>query len=658
MVKLLPYEPPRYKGICWECQGISSLHFFEPIAPTSDYIGYGDIYGTDFRGSWNVARKGCALCDSLLAHFGVSNGSTDDKGDSSQLVNGRLYTYLSVLRFQGTSFLCIEMHGSTRTVYFFKSGIMRSVPENLHDIPLAKSWISRCLESHEKHCGHGSSSQFPLKVVDCNSRELCEIEPGTPYFCLSYVWGNAAVARNISSNLSERLPKTIEDSIWVTLQLGYSYLWIDRYCINQQNEAEKHHLIMNMGAVYRGATLTIIAAAGDNPHSGLPGINGTPRHQLYSYEVGPSNQTIGGLNHPRNEIRDSVWNTRGWTYQELILSRRRLVFTESQMYFQCNSMRRMESLSLQDVASHDNFSFYLEFDPNKLTAFHDLDTKSDVQTVYEQIKEYYRKNLSFREDTIKAVTGVINAFEFQQSTDQVRITHVFGLPVFYSQTSPFFRLESEDWYDFPVHTPTSTFLYGLTWWANAFSDMEMEKVADTLFPSWSWASSKARQKPTDYDAISWHMDIVGFSCERNSQVWLHDKSQGSLELDHYVKACGQEDDRSILPMVSIRSWAVSCNEFTSEFKDRHFWQDYPATPLSNDLVAIFLGSVLHYGENDDQYIREVYLLLVEKVDGSTWRRVGRLKCGDQKDFKDEDTLTLLNRVLSEGDWEMRTLCLV
>jgi hypothetical protein len=68
--------------------------------------------------------------------------------------------------------------------------------------------------------------------------------------------------------------------------------------------------------------------------------------------------------------------------------------------------------------------------------------------------------------------------------------------------------------------------------------------------------------------------------------------------------------------------------------------------------------VLHYGENDDQYIREVYLLLVEKVDGSTWRRVGRLKCGDQKDFKDEDTLTLLNRVLSEGDWEMRTLCLV
>ncbi|XP_044724639.1 uncharacterized protein HRG_02535 [Hirsutella rhossiliensis] len=36
-------------------------------------------------------------------------------------------------------------------------------------------------------------------------------------------------------------------------------------------------------------------------------------------------------------VRNRRWNTRGWTYQELLLSRRLLFFTDSQVYFQCMS---------------------------------------------------------------------------------------------------------------------------------------------------------------------------------------------------------------------------------------------------------------------------------------------------------------------------------
>jgi hypothetical protein len=46
-----------------------------------------------------------------------------------------------------------------------------------------------------------------------------------------------------------------------------------------------------------------------------------------------------------SKIKGSLWNTRGWTFQGLS-SRRRLVFTGSEVYFQCQSMHFMERISL------------------------------------------------------------------------------------------------------------------------------------------------------------------------------------------------------------------------------------------------------------------------------------------------------------------------
>ncbi|CAN9385259.1 unnamed protein product [Alternaria alternata] len=545
------------------------------------------------------------------------------------------------------------------------------MPGNLHDITLAKNWISKCLKSHEGQCGHDNSSDFPLKVINCISRDLCEIAPGTPYVCLSYVWGNAAVVRNVSSNLSERLPKTIEDSIWVTLQLGYSYLWIDRYCIDQQDEAEKHHLITNMGEIYRGATLTIIAAAGDNPQSGLPGVNGT-RRQQFSHAEGTLGQTINSLEDPHTEILVSVWNTRGWTYQELVLSRRRLVFTESQIYFQCKSMHRIGSLSLQDVNAYNDHRSGMLFQDNFI-AFRNLEANSTVQTLYEQIEEYYVRRLSFREDTIKAVTGIINAFRSRQSEDSVRVTHLFGIPVFYDQMSPTFCFPSEMYHD-PVFTPTSTFLYGLSWSLAIETGEKDDTVTDTLFPSWSWASMKAYLKPIESGSLDWADLLITFSHEKDSQVWLHDQSGISLELDHYIRACGQEDKRSLLPMISIRSWVVSCNIKPNEngdiysisgFRERSdgFLPYLPHIPTINDAAVMYLGHILPHPSTYEKDSEEFpswcpVLLVVEKVNDLTWRQIGRVAYYGDDILQDEDSLTRLNRLRPEGGWEMRTLCLV
>jgi hypothetical protein len=683
MVDSIPHSPPRDTGICWECQSIPTSSFFESGASLHDMRSGGSELL--FRGTWNEVGKGCALCDSLIAYFGSSSGSEDDAGDftksrkkrismcGSSSRKKRISSYWSSLESQGTKLPCFAILTSTKTVYFAQSSILRSVPAKLRDIMLAKSWILECLQSHEGHCGQDGSSGFPLKVIDCASRKLCEIAPGTPYVCLSYVWGNTSVAHEISSTLSGCLPKTIEDSIWVTLQLGYSYIWIDRYCIDQQNDAEKHHLIMYMGAVYRGAKLTIIAAAGDSPHSGLPGINGTPRRQQYSHTVGTSGQQIIGLEVPKQDIEDSVWNTRGWTFQELVLSRRRLVFTRSQMYFQCNNMHRLENLPPRHPASSSpDPSMDAGISHDNLIAFPNLNIGSTVQTIYRQIEEYYHRNLSFHEDIVKAVTGIINSFELGQGTDRIRATQLFGLPIFYSQTSPTFCLPSEKKCSPTVFTPTSTFAHSLIWTISPPFDTEYSVVTDTLFPSWSWASCKNHYDPIYECNFTWETSLVDFSCEESLQVWINNESGRSLELDEYIKTWDQEDDRLLAPKISIKSWVVLWNtepyQNSSVHDDRALtWSfkmgddimlDHSETPPSDSLAAIYLGSNQSLGRPNDREYKDAVLLVVEKVDDSTWRRIGVLRCPRKRVSHWENTLAWLNRIKREGDWKMRTLCLV
>lgn len=61
------------------------------------------------------------------------------------------------------------------------------------------------------------------------------------------------------------LPQTIEDVITVTLDLQFQYLWVDMYCIKQNDMLDFHTQIQQMDRIYRGAEITIIAAAGTGP---------------------------------------------------------------------------------------------------------------------------------------------------------------------------------------------------------------------------------------------------------------------------------------------------------------------------------------------------------------------------------------------------------
>lgn len=97
-----------------------------------------------------------------------------------------------------------------------------------------------------------------------------------PYVTHSYTWGLGSTSKDMetcSDVPTDTTAQVIEDAMTVTKELGPRYLWIDKYCIIQDDLQIKMEQIRNMDAVYDRAEVTIIAAAGEDGSFGLPGVS-------------------------------------------------------------------------------------------------------------------------------------------------------------------------------------------------------------------------------------------------------------------------------------------------------------------------------------------------------------------------------------------------
>ena len=96
------------------------------------------------------------------------------------------------------------------------------------DYDVIRGWVQRCSAHPNKNCTPSRNKNLPgFKVIHCRSRNVIDAPENCPYVALSYVWGTAQLIR--PENPFGRFPATIEDSIVVSLALGFEYLWVDRY---------------------------------------------------------------------------------------------------------------------------------------------------------------------------------------------------------------------------------------------------------------------------------------------------------------------------------------------------------------------------------------------------------------------------------------------
>lgn len=360
------------------------------------------------------------------------------------------------------------------------------LPSNNIDYMLIKSWLELCDFTHQKQCVSKERKLVPhFRVIDCKSRKVIPALHNCQYIALSYLWGPSETMKQSHQNEGSPpdsiplvCPEVIEDAMEVTKRLGHQYLWIDRYCIDQNDKHQKHTQIANMDSIYSDATLTIIAAAGDDPTFGLPGVRLKPRIQQPCITV-RGTTLVSTLPNPRTEIQASKWNTRGWTCQEGLLSRRRLVFTSHQIYFQSNGMHCFESISISLQSLHISSNARFGDDMKAFRAFPPAGTGRTAYDIVSRIEEYSKKSLSYNSDAINAMLGIFKQFEkVNNSIDQF-----WGLPIFTGR-----NLQSGlDRKSLRTYSPTELLGLSLSWVSEHQQPATRRPNQDNL-PTWSCAS--------------------------------------------------------------------------------------------------------------------------------------------------------------------------
>jgi Heterokaryon incompatibility protein (HET) len=354
-------------------------------------------------------------------------------------------------------------------------------PESI-DISTVKKWLAFCQGHHRTSCGLRSQKTLcGLKVIHCKSQTIVPAPLHCNYVALNYVWGRPATEMQHSSAndafdlRASSFPNVVKDAIEISQKLGFNYLWVDRYCIDQHNAEEKHSQIRNMDSIYNTAELTLIAAVGNNPLFGLPGVSSQrPRIPQKFFHLGGI-EYVSIPPDPKWLIELSSWSQRAWTYQEGLLSTRRLIFTEYQTYFECRQIHCLESVNSPVEILHTKKRFKL-LEWNSSGLFPQLGVGQVGSDVWDRIREYTARHLTYEEDILNGMLGIFKTFERMR----VPVRHHFGIPFVTV-------IRGESWVIRDIvnlcSSTSDQFIHGLCW--TLFKPGQRRANLER-FPSWSW----------------------------------------------------------------------------------------------------------------------------------------------------------------------------
>ncbi|KAJ0356234.1 hypothetical protein COL154_010997 [Colletotrichum chrysophilum] len=196
-------------------------------------------------------------------------------------------------------------------------------PESPASMDLIRKWLSNCDMNHK--CGimdlPDSMPSLVIDVSDPGRSRLLRVPENMRerYIALSYCWGGVSQAiilrtgnmSDLTSSIDpQKLDPTIRDSITVTRELGFKFLWIDALCIIQDEYDDKVKELRRMGDIYQNATFTIVASAAKDVKEGFLG----KRAPTYETTGNPDGQV-----QPVFEVQAEVDEPTGHEQQTMIL---------------------------------------------------------------------------------------------------------------------------------------------------------------------------------------------------------------------------------------------------------------------------------------------------------------------------------------------------
>jgi hypothetical protein len=281
-----------------------------------------------------------------------------------------------------------------------------------------------------------------VRVIDIPNRRIVLLSPNTTYYALSYVWGveKQSSLRCQMSNIhhleqpgsltKNLLPQTILDAMQTCQQLGQQYLWVDRFCVIQ-DDPDISLQLDQMATIYHRATLTIVAT-GHGASQGLPGVSRARQTKGSIIKYNDYLQLV----HEIPDLHECLWKTpwqhRAWTYQEHAASLRLLYFTEYGIYYHSQENKR-ESLYSEGAAEPPGYALY----------------KYGREYGLRMVELYSSRQLTYTSDKLRGVSGILNALYGSHS--------YYGMP----------------WAEIDI--------------AMLWRDHEYENIVDApMFPTWSW----------------------------------------------------------------------------------------------------------------------------------------------------------------------------
>ncbi|KAI1377914.1 HET-domain-containing protein [Hypoxylon crocopeplum] len=436
-----------------------------------------------------------------------------------------------------------------------------------------------------------SPSLSPRLVISKTYQPL--VGAGDPaskrYIALSYCWGSKEEAdqqlKTTNDTLEdhlkqidfERMPKTIADAITVCRKTGIRYIWIDALCIIQGDENDWARESFEMSNVYANSFLTLCVLRGSSCVSGFlenrdmrptlgvkfrstvdPSVSGTLYLRMLQQKVWRNlNDTsliprISSPDEPAwDDINDASWSKRAWTFQEALLSRRKVFFGDSMFHMSCGKLQESE----------DGTKFYddTQRQPFSLSSTAD---KPDVRTAlrewYLVVGRYAGRKLAYAQDKLTAISA------------PARIV---------SELYPDLKYLAGLW--------ESELAGGLLWTTNAWMDPQtyLSKLQEEyIAPSWTWACNQ--------HMISWVWGVNDrdhkFTAEfelRKAEVTTHEENPyGRVYSGHLL--------------LHAKMFQLPCQD-----------DGRPHVTKAQSPEYIWLGIIFHYTlrSNENEYIAHFHL---------------------------------------------------
>ncbi|CAJ0554628.1 Ff.00g131410.m01.CDS01 [Fusarium sp. VM40] len=374
------------------------------------------------------------------------------------------------------------------------------------------NWMKDQIHRCEEQCDHTAYDPkfLPTRLIDVGTQHGDDarlvitadlpksqddgVSHSVKYATLSYCWGPKEDAKqqvkttrdNLSLHLN-RMPLSemspvVEDTILVCRALNIRYVWVDALCILQGDARDWDKESEMMGKVYYCSYLTICPLVSTSCMQGYltprasgieiefqsslrPGVRGT--YSIFECQEIVVPDRPPSLLSRHLDKNQSSWPTRGWTFQEGILSLRILFFGESMSHFSCENKDSSENGYLVDNSSgHCQGRRLIESESLSLDS---VRKRIEIYDLWDFIKMIQGRKWTYKEDFLPGLSGIA-----KQYANMVNDVYLAG-----------------HWKD--------NLLYDLTWEVCWPEPGDLDKRLNLLrnpspyvAPSWSWASQESK----------------------------------------------------------------------------------------------------------------------------------------------------------------------